>query len=235
MSMTVATQLSVPQDQVLHLGVGALIHDVGMLRVPPELRQAPRQLTEAERFEVSRHPLHTLDCLERVGNLNDLSLIVAYQIHERGDRSGYPRQRPLTTIHPLARLAAIADTYAAITAQRPHRNARGPYEAMETLLRETSRNRFDRQVMRCFLDCISLFPIGSYVRLSNGQLAKVLRANPGLHTQPVVVPLHDDGTESGIELDLSCEHGLAVIQALRDDHELAIARANGTRRQGARS
>ena len=166
---------------------------------------------------------NTLDCLEKVRGLSDLSLIVAYQIHERGDGSGYPRQRHRTTIHPLARLAAIADTYAAITAHRPHRTARGPYEAMEILLRETSRDRFDRQVMRSFLDCISLFPIGSQVRLSDGQFAKVLRANPGLHTKPAVVPLQGDGTESGTELDLSCQHDVVVIQALGDGDEPAGA------------
>ena len=93
---------------------------------------------------------------------------------------------------------------------------------MEVLLRQTHSGRFDTQIVRNFLDCMSLFPIGSYVRLSNGRTARVLRSNPGLHTKPSVVLLNPDGSESDLELDLAKTQDLHVIQALRGHEELAL-------------
>jgi HD-GYP domain-containing protein (c-di-GMP phosphodiesterase class II) len=226
LSLTIGNELSLPPEQLLQIGVGALLQDVGMLRVPSELRLAPRCLTPEERAEVAQHPIYTLNHLEGLFEISQHSLMIAYQSHERGDCSGYPGGHHRSVIHPFARLVAVADTFAAITSHRPHRNARSPYEAMHLLLREGARDRFDRDVLRALLDCISLFPIGSYVRLSSGDVAKVLRANPGLHTKPVVVVLNRDGSESDFELDLSRGGGICVVQALRDEHDRASALAN---------
>jgi HD-GYP domain-containing protein (c-di-GMP phosphodiesterase class II) len=226
LSLTIGNELSLPPEQLLQIGVGALLQDVGMLRVPSELRLAPRCLTPEERAEVAQHPIHTVSHLEGLFEISEHSLMIAYQSHERGDCSGYPCGRHRSVIHPFARLVGVADTFAAITSHRPHRNARSPYEAMHHLLKEGTRDRFDRDVLRALLDCISLFPIGSYVRLSSGDVAKVLRANPGLHTEPVVVVLNYDGSESDFELDLSRESGICVVQALRDEHDRASALAN---------
>jgi HD-GYP domain-containing protein (c-di-GMP phosphodiesterase class II) len=175
---------------------------------------------------VAQHPIHTLNYLEGISGISQHTLMIAYQSHERGDCSGYPRGRHRSLIHPFARLVAVADTFAAIVAHRPHRNARGAYEAMHILLKEGAHDRFDREVLRALLDCLSLFPIGSYVRLSTGDVARVLRANPGLHTKPVVIPLNPDGPESGTEIDLSREEHVRIVQALRDEHDVECALAH---------
>jgi HD-GYP domain-containing protein (c-di-GMP phosphodiesterase class II) len=193
-----------------------------MLTVPDDLRLAPRWLTPDERKEIERHPTYTLQNLEGLDGMSQTSLLIPYQAHERTDASGYPYGRKESATHPTARVVGIADVYAALCSARPQRNAYGPYEAMEILLNDTRRGRFDREAMRLFLDCVSLFPIGSYVRLNTGRAARVLRANPGLHTKPVVLPLDDDGRESDNEIDLSLETNLWVAQALRDKRDLVL-------------
>ncbi len=213
MSIAAATEMAVSEEDVVTIGLGALMQDVGMLRIPDALRFAPRALTENERLEIKRHPIYSVDLLERIG-IEETSLAIAYQSHERPDRSGYPKGRHGMLIHPYARIVAAADAYVALSSNRPHRPGCSPYRAMETLLQEANRDRFDRNAIRILLDCVSLFPIGSYVRLSDGRIAKVLRANPGLHTKPVVVGLHPDGSESDTELDLARDGSVRITQAL---------------------
>lgn len=218
-SITAAAQLGLALEQILEIGVGALLQDIGMLKVPEHLRFAPRKLTSEEREEVERHPIHTLEMLERVPGLSKTVLMIAYQMHERCDRSGYPFGRHRLLIHPFARLVQAADAYVAMTSHRPHREAWSPYDAMVALLREGHATRFDRQAVRALLDSMSLFPVGSLVRLSDGQYAKVLRANPGQHTRPLLVPLNPDGSETDEELDLEQAQDIHIIQALSSPPE----------------
>ena len=118
-------------------------------------------------------------------------------------------------IHPLGKIAGIADSYVAGCSWRPYREARSPYQSVvEIILSKVREGLFDATAARVFLDCLSLFPVGSYVQLSSNVNAKVLRSNRGQHTRPVVVPLTDDGAETDQELDLSKTEDLRVIAAL---------------------
>jgi len=222
LAMSASAELGLPSAEIVEIGLGALLQDVGMLTVPDDLRFAPRWLTGKEREEIQRHPMYTLRNLDAMDGLSQTSLLIPYQAHERTDASGYPHGQSLSATHPTARIVAIADVYAALCSTRPQRNAHSPYEAMNILLQDTHRGRFDSQAMRHFLDCVSLFPVGSYVRLNNGRAARVIRANPGQYTKPVVLLLDDDTRESDNELDLCLETNLFVAQALRDERNLVL-------------
>jgi len=222
LSIAAASHLTLPREHLLEIGVGALLSDVGMMCVPEELRFAPRALTEKDRLQIAQHPLHTLSYLEKVKGLSRTTLFIAYQVHERGDSSGYPNNRHRMLTHPFARLVGIADTFTAICSHRPHRNAKSPYEAMKALLQHAGEDKFDRDMVRLFLDSMSLFPIASYVRLSDGTFARVLRANRRLHTKPVVLLLNADGSESDCELDLGRVDEPVVVEALRSKDDLSL-------------
>lgn len=212
MAMSTATALNVSEEEIAEIGMGAIMQDIGMLSVPQTLRFAPRSLTDAERVEVQRHPIYSFDMLQRLG-ASETSLMIAYQAHERPDRSGYPNGRHRMLIHPHARLVSAADAYVALSSQRPHRAGCSPYEAMRTLLTEANENRLDPDAVRTILDCMSLFPLGSYVSLSDGTIAKVIRANPGKHTKPVVVALNADGSETESEIDLANNDTPQIVKA----------------------
>ena len=213
LAMSAAASLDLPDHEVAEIGLGAIMPDIGMLQVPESLRFAARPLTQAERAEVQRHPIYSVNLLQRLG-VPEASVMIAYQAHERPDRSGYPNGRHRMLIHPYARLVSAADTYVAMTSERSHRPFVSPYEAMRTLLEEANQNMLDAGAVRTILDCMSLFPLGSYVDLSDGTSAKVIRANPGQHTKPVVVALDADGSESGIEVDLAGNNRIHVVRAL---------------------
>ena len=214
LSMALGNELGFPQERVIELGMATLLSDVGMLRVPDEIRLARRSLTAFERSEIERHPCHTLDCLQQMDGLPESVPWVGYQIHERMDGSGYPQGRSRFLIHEYARVAAVADTYTALCHDRPHRPGFLPYLAAKTILSECSQGKFDPAIVRKFLDHIGLFPVRSYVQLNSGVKAVVIRTNPGLHTRPVVAEVDQNGAPGKTVIDLSQESNLHVERAV---------------------
>lgn len=213
LSVTAGEALGLSDAQLLELGVGAMLMDIGMLKVPQELRLAGRDLEPDEWYEIQRHPSYTLDMLEKLSGITPGMMFVGYQAHERGDGSGYPRERTERVMHTYARIVAIADTFMAMTSPRPYRPAFTPYEAMKTLLHLGARYKFDRTVLRAFLDRMSLFPVGSYVQLSTGDIAKVIRPNVSAHTKPIVAVVLPDGTEQDRFIDLTRSPDVSVTGA----------------------
>lgn len=206
LGMSMAMRLGMEPRSIMEFGISCLLNDMGMMKVPKSIWNAARRLTDEERRELIRHPEYTLDMIKQVPRLPDLARIIASQIHERCDGSGYPRGKQ--TIHPLARMAAVADVYAALTKPRPHRLGKRPHDAMLQILH--SVEEFDSTSVRLVLKTVSAVPIGSLVRLSNGDKARVIRANPTKLTKPTVAILSNDGQPNGEEVDLAVEQNLQI-------------------------
>ena len=214
--MSIASRLDMTHEQLIEVGLGALMHDVGMLRVPDAIRLAPRGLTEPEWVEVRRHPYHTARYLEHIDGLPESVRQISHQVHERADATGYPRRRSGMAIHPYARIASLADAFVAMTKPRPYRSAILPYLAAKTLLVDSSDDKFDRDVMRGFLEAISLFPIGSRVALDDGVEAVVIRSSSEFHTRPVVEMVDGKGEPTGETVDLAQTSARRIVRALPD-------------------
>lgn len=213
LSMAIASHLGLERDQIATIGLGGMLQDIGMLRVPVSIRLEPGELTDREWHEIHRHPLHTLDMLADVRDLPQTVRFIGYQAHERFDGCGYPRGRFGPQLHEYAKIVSVADVYVAMTSKRPYRPAIQPYEAARTVLMEAAKDKFDRTLVRALLDTVSLFPIGSEVHLSDGSAARVLRANPGMHTRPVVETIGVDGSPTGYVVDLATEDAPRVVKA----------------------
>ncbi|MDX1970138.1 MAG: HD domain-containing phosphohydrolase [Planctomycetaceae bacterium] len=200
------------REELLELGCGCLLHDAGMLMVPSHLLLASGTMSAADRLEIQKHPIYSANLIQERRDVPHGARHVVYQMHERMNGSGYPRGRSGLQIHPLARIAAVADTFLALVSPRPFRAALRPYEAVERILFAARQGLFDPSPVRALLHTISLFPIGSFVTLSNGQTAQVLRANREDFTRPKVQlldPLGMSGEEEVI--DLSEERKLIVV------------------------
>jgi len=211
LSMSMAAQAGLTQDKITEIGFGALLQDIGMLRVPKDIRLAQRALTAVERAEVNKHPLYTIEWLANIDLTPVTTALIGYQSHERADGSGYPRHRLETRIHPFARIVGVADVFAAMTCDRPYRSALRPYEASREILAGVLK--FDRPTASLFLDTIGLFPIGSLVELSNGDTGRVVRIVPGAHTQPVVERVDRHGRPTGRLINLAVEKELKILRA----------------------
>lgn len=181
-----ATVMGFSEADLSSLSLGCMIHDVGMLLLPRRIIEGQGPLNKSDRLEIQKHPILAANLLQDCSEFSQQSRHVVYQMHERMNGTGYPRGRWGTQIHPLARVAAVADTYLSLVSPRPFRPALLPYQAVEKILLSTQQGLFDPGAVRALLHAVSLFPIGSHVQLSNGQLGRVVRSQRANFDRPVV-------------------------------------------------
>ncbi len=173
------------REELRWLAMGCLVSRCRETAMARELSDEPRALTAVEFAEIKRTPGRVFDILSKT-DFPWVARTVAYQIRERWNGSGYPRGKSGFQIHPLARIAAVCDVYVSLSSPRPHRPAYSLYEAVKQILNDARRGLFDVQTIRFFLRTISLYPIGTYVRLNNGQIGRVVRTNPQAYDRPSI-------------------------------------------------
>jgi HD-GYP domain-containing protein (c-di-GMP phosphodiesterase class II) len=216
LAIAIGATLGMDEELLCDLGTGCLIHDAGMLQIDQGVYKSDEVLRPHEFVEIAKHPVIATDMLYKRMDRVPLGVrMVVYQMHERCDGSGYPRGCTAERIHPLAKISGVADAYVALVSARPHRPAMMPYFAMAKILEDVREGLFDAAVVRGLLHTISLFPIGSYVELSNGQIGKVIRANGPAYDRPIVEAWHRNRlTELPDVIDLTAEAEVRVVKAL---------------------
>ena len=181
--INLAQQLGLDNKQVLRVGMGGLLHDVGKAAVPLEILNKPGKLTDDE-FEVMRqHPVTGAQMLMEANADTDL-LDIALHHHEKYDGSGYPHRLKGEEISLYSRMAAVCDVYDALTSTRVYRKGWSPAEAMHNML--SWRGHFDNQILHTFVRAIGIYPVGSLVRLASGRVALVVKAGERSLIKPVV-------------------------------------------------
>jgi HD-GYP domain-containing protein (c-di-GMP phosphodiesterase class II) len=200
LAMAIGAQLGLDQKSLIDMGVGCLVHDIGMLHINRGAYDTPGILDSVAFLEITKHPTLTFDLMRDVDRIGGISRLVAYQMHERCDGSGYPRGRLENQIHPLSKIAAVADVFVALISPRPHRPAIMPYYAIEHLLRGAQQGLFGRKAVQGLLRTVSLFPLGSYVQLNDQRVARVLRTNGHEYTRPILEVWLPDGSQAEPEI-----------------------------------
>lgn len=212
LAMAMGTQLGLQREHLSQLGIGCLIHDTGMVKINTGGMVGHLPVSPIDSLELKKHPVITYNLLSESNEFSMISRIVAYQVHERCDGSGYPRGQKNNQIHPLAKIAAVADEFLSLVSLAAANADVQPYLAVEQLIYGASRGVFDSGAVRALLQSISLYPVGSVVELNQGQLATVLRANRQQYDAPIVSVLHPDGRTQIFNLQ---EHDdLHVIRAI---------------------
>jgi HD-GYP domain-containing protein (c-di-GMP phosphodiesterase class II) len=142
------------EQELIEIGQGALLHDIGMRDVPRQILEKPGKLTARERHIVQQHTTHGFLALCHRDDLTDGQLMMVYGHHERCDGGGYPAGLVRSETHVHARLCAIVDTYAALTSDRPHRRASRQANVIEYLDRQAGR-AFDEEMTRCWIAAVT--------------------------------------------------------------------------------
>jgi HD-GYP domain-containing protein (c-di-GMP phosphodiesterase class II) len=154
--------------------------------------------------------------IQSIGGLPELVKLAALQHHERENGVGYPRGRRKNRLCDYARLLAVVDTYAAITEPRSYREAKLPYVAMEETVKAASTEALWKPAVRGLVRAAGLYPVGSYVELTDGDIARILAANPERYDRPLVQPVDTHGhlCDQPIDLGTVAKHELAVVRAV---------------------
>lgn len=218
LAINIAAASGYNEQQVVEIGMGALLHDVGMLLIPKNIRLKNGRLAENEWFDIQKHPMLGLHLLEKIERLPSSVPFIAYQTHERENGKGYPKQRSNRLIHNFAKVVAVADIFEALSSPRTYREGNIPYKSMESLIKMTRQGLISGELVKSFLEYTSLFPIGSVVELSNGCLGKVIKANGNSFAKPVVcVFANSEGNklepQDVYEEDLSKNTTIQIVRA----------------------
>lgn len=191
LGMAVAVELGLDGPQTLEVGLAGLLHDVGLYAMDPIYSESAENLDDALRWEYQKHPLVAAESVRHSMEINASVQWAIEQVHEQFDGSGYPRGVKGPRIHQFARILNVVDSYLTLTSPTPHRAAVIPHDAMGLLLHQAGRGLFDPLVIRAFLNAESLFPLGSFVELTSGAIATVIRRPLDGYATPVVQT--DDG------------------------------------------
>jgi len=204
LSSVIGLNMGFNKSRLSHLGLASVFYDVGVYDMR-ELIEQPRVLTGDERKIIKTHVGRSLRVVERISNFNDIVKETILMHHERVSGSGYPHGIRRDSINPYAKILGLVDTYEAITHDRPYRQGMNSHKAVRFIM-GSIKNDFDADVMKIFINKMSVYPIGSIVALDTGEVARVTSVQPGSPLRPVVMILKDPSganVKERIIIDLS--------------------------------
>lgn len=183
--------------QLEKLGGGALLHDIGELRLPRNLLSKRGIYDEPERRLVQQHPLLGVNILSESDGIHEDSLRIVGEHHERIDGSGYPAGLIGANISPFSEIVGIVDLYDAMLSSREGRPPLLPAQAIKELYRISLAGSVDRYWTQCIIRCLGIYPVGSVVELDTGEVAIVIATNANEALRPTVRIIYDAVHEIG--------------------------------------
>jgi HD-GYP domain-containing protein (c-di-GMP phosphodiesterase class II) len=207
--------VKLPTHRLIELGVAALLHEIGMIKLPPQTYLNKRTLSPQERKLILSHPILSFNLLKSF----DFPLVVslaALEHHERENGTGYPQRLTGEKISLYAKIIAVACSYEALTSSRPHKDAKDGYSGMLDLLKNEGK-QYDDTIVKALVFSLSIYPIGLYVLLSNGKKGQVVDVNPENPKYPMVQvfgELTPDGKNKVIE---TSQDGVYITRPLRKE------------------
>ena len=189
-SASFGRHLGLERDELQVLALGGLLCDVGKVRIAPELLARPAALTEGEMRQVREHVRHGLDILELTPGLPPRIAEIVATHHERHDGSGYPNGLAGSQIPIFGRIVGVVDSYDAMTSVRPYAKSRSPHEAVNELYQQRGK-LFQPELVEQFIQNCGIYPTGTLVELSNGQVAVITDVHSLKRLRPRVMLLLD--------------------------------------------
>jgi len=190
--MNLARHLGLEEPVVQDLGVAGLLHDVGKVAISEAILNKNGSLSEGEFLSVKEHPLAGRALLENSPGVPDAALEVCLRHHEKVDGRGYPGGLRGEALSLFARMGAICDVYDAVTSDRPYKSAWTPCDALTEMKSWTGH--FDEALLDRFADSLGIYPVGTLVRLSTGELGLVMGSDGEAYEDVVVRVFFDCDT-----------------------------------------
>lgn len=216
--------LGYPEGNIVDLGLGALLHDIGMMTIDRSIINNPGALNQQEMDVIKQHPEIGFNILRSYHELSATSAHIAYQHHERVDGSGYPRGLQDKEILDYAKITAVADTFDAVISDHPYRKAYSTTDGL-TVLKGLQNSYFDPEIIDAFISNIALYPIGSLIRLNDGRIAVVTVANRFNMTRPIIEVMtdqHGNPLKTGLGIDLQQNSKVKISGRLNKQETVAI-------------
>ena len=186
LSLIVAHSSDVPKEQLEALGAGALLHDIGYVRLPRNLYRKNRELTAQEAAVMQQHPALGLAILQEANESREAVVRIVVEHHERRNGSGFPHKLQGDALSSLAQLVGLVDVYDGMISRRGGRPAMLPHDAIRQLFRLGDTGEFAKNLIEDVIRSLGVYPIGSLVLLNTAEQAVVVAVNPAQRLKPVV-------------------------------------------------
>lgn len=204
-SLDTGVGLGYERPKLLELGIVALLHDIGMVKYLHLVHQS-KKLNPREYEEVKNHPAVGVRILEGVSGLGSVVSQAVNQHHERKDGSGYPSGLKGKAISEYAQIIGILDIYESMTHVRLYRDSHPSLEAVREVL--NNKEQFEYKLIKVLIERLGAFPVGSFVKLNNKEIAQVVKTNRSIPLRPILKILYGSDGELLKEtriLDLSSQ------------------------------
>ena len=185
LSLKLGRALNLSFEDQTDLLQGAVLHDIGKLRIPDEILNKPTSLTHAEYEEMKRHTVYGYELIERTGAAPEVQARIALEHHERLNGSGYPYNKKDDEIHPLSKIVSVIDSFHAMSSMRVYRDQIPFYEILVKLHHDMF-GMFDPLVTLTFLRMMMNELVGTHVELSNGERGVIKVISPQAPTLPMI-------------------------------------------------
>ena len=212
LSIIIGTYIKLPNHRLIELGVASLLHEIGMLKLPPQLYLSNRPLTANEQKAIITHPILGYSLLKSF-NFPLAICLGALEHHERENGSGYPRHLSSEKITLYSKIIAVACSYEALSTKRPHKEAKDGYTGMLELLKNEGK-QYDDTIVKALVVSLSIYPIGLYVLLSNGKKGQVVDVNPENPRFPIVQIFGDFTPDGKIKTMQTSADDVSIVRPL---------------------
>lgn len=216
-SLAIGMTLRLPSHKLIELGTAALLHEIGMIRLPPQLYMSQKKLEEKEMRAISAHTVLGFKILRAASFPMSVCLAVL-ECRENVDGTGYPRKLTSEKISLYAKIIMVAGSFAAITSARPYRSPLDGHSAIVEMLKQRGR-MYDETVLKALISNLSIYPIGTYVELANGTRGMVVDTNANNARAPIVRVVAGPHGELYAEqptVDTSSSEEYRVVRAAAD-------------------
>ncbi len=216
LSILLGKKIGYSMVKLMNLALSGLVFDLGMTKIPAYIVEKEISLSSEEFNQIKTHPIYSYQIISRELNLPVEIARVGLEHHEKWDGTGYPRRLKGMAISEMTRIISIIDTYEALTKERVYREKTNSYNAMKVVLGEGSK-RFDPNLLKVFLSMMSIYPVGSLVKLNNNAIAKVISSDPVSPFRPNIKIIYDefgDKAENGESIRLAKEKQLYILKVV---------------------
>ena len=213
-SLLLAKTFGLPEADMVDLGVGSMLHDIGKLELPDRLRHRDDHLTASEALAYQEHVVHGGAHARRMG-LAEGARHVIEQHHEFADGSGFPLRLTTDRMTLAARIVALVNRYDNLCNPNIPSRALTPHEALSLLFAQ-GKSKFDATILGAFVKMMGVYPPGSAVQLTDERYAIVVSVNSNRPLKPQVL-VHDRGVavEDALLLNLESEPQLGIRRSVK--------------------
>lgn len=215
LSANFARFLGMSPPEIEAVAYSSLLHDMGKIMIPDEILHKPGRLTHDEMEVMKKHVEYGVDFLTAM-NIESSLISVISEHHERLDGQGYPNQLSGDEISYNGRILAITDMYDALTADRCYKAGMSSQNALKILMKD-SEIKLDATLLKQFIKCMGIYPLGSLVELSNKRVAMVMHHNEQQPLRPTVKMFYSISGGHYItpkDVDLNKEPQLNIVKAV---------------------